>query len=81
MDHNGATYYHVFGVVIFSISFSTPFLNHHLQNAVNRVPSNGFANTFYKLARINGARSMPYSRCRSVPVKKGRERVDEREKC
>ena len=55
MDQNRATYYHVFDIVIFSLSFSIPFLNHHLQNAVNRVPSNGIANTFYKLARINGA--------------------------
>ena len=55
MDHNKATYYHVFDLVIFSLSFSIPFLNYHLQNAVNRVPSNGIANTFYKLARINGA--------------------------
>ena len=55
VDHNRATYYHVFDVVIFSLSFSIPFLNYHLQNAVNRVPSYGIANTFYKLARINGA--------------------------
>ena len=81
MDHNKATYYHVFDLVIFSLSLSIPFSNHHLQNAVNRAPSNGIANTLH---RINGARGpcltlgVVYSRC--VPVRKGTERVDEREK-
>ena len=81
MDHNRATYYHVFDLVIPLLSFSIPFLNHHLQNAVNHVPSNGITNTLH---RINGAHgpgltlSVVYSRC--VPVRKGTERVDEREK-
>ena len=85
MDHNKATYYHVFDLVIFSLPFSIPFLNHHFQNAVNRVPSNGIANTLHKPARINGAHGpcltlgVVYS-C-SIPVRKGTERVDEREKC
>ena len=84
MDHNRVTYYHVLDLVIFSLSFSIPFLNHHLQNAVNRIPSNGIANTLHKPARINDAHSpsltlgVVYSR--SVPVRKGTERVDER-KC
>ena len=82
MDHNRATYYHVFDLVISPLSFSIPFLNHHLQNAVNRIPSNGIANTLHKPTKIHGpclTLGVVYSR--SVPVRKGTERVDEREKC
>ena len=81
MDHDRAIYYQVFDLVIFSISFSIPFLNHHLQNAVNRISSNGIANTLHKPARINGADGpclnlgVVYSR--SVPIRKRTERVDE----
>ena len=84
MDYNRATYYHVFDLVIFPLSFSIPFPNHHLQNAVNRVPSNGIANTLHKPARINDAHgpclTLGFVYSRSVPVRKGTERVDEREK-
>ena len=85
MDYNKATYYHVFDLVIFPLSSSIPFLNYHLQNAVNRIPSNGIANTLHKPARIKGADGpcltlgVVYSR--NVLVRKGTERVDEREKC
>ena len=82
MDHNRTTYY---DLVIFPLSFSIPFLNYHLQNAVNRVPSNGIVNTLHKPARINGAYgpclTLGFAYSRSVPVRKGTERIDEQEKC
>ena len=85
MDYNRATYHQVFDLVIFSLSFSIPFLNHYLQNAVNRVPSNWIANTLHKPARINGAYgpclTLGFVYSRSVPVRKGTERIDEQEKC
>ena len=81
MDHNRATYYHVFDFVISPLIFySLPKLP-----PSKCVPSNGIANTLHKPARINGAHGpcltlgVVYS-C-SIPVRKGTERVDEREKC